>query len=111
MSSEDLAFCVVFCTFPDLLIAKKVASALLNRQLVACVNLIPSVSSLYIWEEKIKEDTEVLAIIKTQQSLVKELEVEVKKLHPYEIPEFISCPITYGSQAYLEWIGQVTQKK
>jgi len=109
MSSDDPSFCVVFSTFPNLLIAKKVAKALLNRQLAACINLIPNVCSLYTWEEALKEDTEILAIIKTKQNLVKELEQVVIGLHPYEVPEIISCTILSGSPAYLEWMEQVTR--
>ena len=89
--------------------ALKIARSLVEERLAACVNLFPPVRSIYRWDGKIWDEKEWLLIIKTQQNRFEELEKRVKVLHSYSVPEIISLPITEGSSAYLNWLGQNTE--
>jgi periplasmic divalent cation tolerance protein len=89
--------------------ALKIANALIEDYLAACVNLVAPIRSLYRWEGKIWDEKEWLLIIKTQKHRFEELEKKVKSLHSYSVPEIISLPITEGSSAYLNWIGENTE--
>jgi periplasmic divalent cation tolerance protein len=87
----------------------KIANALVEDHLAACVNLVAPIRSIYRWEGKIWDEKEWLLIIKTQKHRFEELERKVKSLHSYSVPEIISLPITEGSLAYLNWIRENTQ--
>ena len=89
--------------------ALKIANALVEVHLAACVNLVAPIRSIYRWEGKIWDEKEWLLIIKTQKQRFEELEKEVKSLHSYSVPEIISLPITEGSSAYLNWIRENTE--
>lgn len=86
--------------------AHKVATTLLNQRKAACVNILPNISSLFWWHDKLDSARENLLIIKTKASLVKEIVRLVKEVHSYEVPEIIALPITGGNQEYLDWIGE-----
>jgi periplasmic divalent cation tolerance protein len=90
--------------------ALKIANALVEAHLAACVNLVAPIRSIYRWEEKICDEKEWLLIIKTQKHRFEELEEKVKSLHSYSVPEIISLPITEGSLAYLNWIRENTDQ-
>ena len=89
--------------------AIKIANALVEEHLAACVNLIAPIRSIYRWEGKIWDEKEWLLIIKTQKDRFEELEKKVKSLHSYSVPEIISLPVTEGSSAYLNWIRENTK--
>lgn len=90
--------------------ARKIARALLERQLAACVNLLPGrVESVYRWKGKVERAREVLLLIKTSRRVFAALEKEIRRLHSYEVPEIIALPISAGSPAYLKWISQSTR--
>ncbi len=89
--------------------ALKIANALVEEHLAACVNLVAPIRSIYRWEGKIWDEKEWLLIIKTQKQRFEELEKKVKSLHSYSVPEIISLPITEGSSAYLNWIRENTE--
>jgi periplasmic divalent cation tolerance protein len=89
--------------------ALKIANALVDDHLAACVNLVSPVRSIYRWEGKIWDENEWLLIIKTQNHKFEELEKKVTSLHSYSVPEIISLPIGEGSRPYLEWIEEMTQ--
>lgn len=89
--------------------AENIAKSLVEDKLVACVNIIPQIKSIYWWEEKICNDEEVMLISKTKQSLFTAVMDRVKALHSYEVPEIISFPISEGSPDYLKWIEKVTE--
>jgi len=74
------------------------------------VNIIPSIHSVYWWNNQINHDNEVLMLIKTEKSRIPDVEKTVKMLHSYETPELIAIPIVYGLDAYLKWIDQATTK-
>ena len=84
--------------------ALKIANALVEAHLAACVNLVAPIRSIYRWEGKIWDEKEWLLIIKTQKHRFEELDKKVKSLHSYSVPEIISLPITEGAAAYLNWI-------
>ena len=86
--------------------AKTIANALVQSRVVACVNIIPNISSIYRWEGNINEENEFLLFIKTKKSKEREVEKLILKLHSYDVPEIISLPIESGSQKYLDWIDE-----
>jgi len=95
---------VTLCTVPDRATGEKIARALVEERLAACVNLVPGLSSTYRWEGKIVTEAECLLIIKTSSARLEDLMQRIKSLHPYELPEIIALPITAGSDEYLNWI-------
>jgi periplasmic divalent cation tolerance protein len=100
---------VVLITAPSSDVAQHIAEALLAQKLAACVNILPGVQSLYSWEGSLHTDTEVLLLVKTRADLFEtRLVPAVQQIHPYEVPEIIALPIQLGSQAYLDWIEDVT---
>uniref|UniRef100_A0A915ATP5 Uncharacterized protein n=2 Tax=Parascaris univalens TaxID=6257 RepID=A0A915ATP5_PARUN len=97
---------VVYVTVPNITVAKQIAREVVSGKLAACVNIIPSVTSVYEWEGKLEEESELLLIMKTRSSAIEGLRKKVLELHPYEVPEFIAAPITSGSDAYLKWVDE-----
>jgi periplasmic divalent cation tolerance protein len=95
---------VVLCTFPDLDQARQIGAALVERQVAACVNLLPGVESIYRWEGKVERAGEVLALIKTAR--YPDLEAALRELHPYDVPEILAFPIAAGLPAYLAWLAE-----
>lgn len=100
---------VILTTCPDIAIAHHLAEGLLERKLVACVNLIPQMVSLYRWEGKIEQDQEVQLIIKTTERNISDIESYITSVHPYDVPEFVVLDINSGSQAYLTWLDTETK--
>jgi periplasmic divalent cation tolerance protein len=99
---------VVLCTCPDEATATRIATALLAEELAACVNCVAGIRSIYRWEGQIRDDTEVLLVIKTSAARYGALETLVRARHPYELPEIIALPVVAGARDYLDWIGQAT---
>jgi periplasmic divalent cation tolerance protein len=99
---------VVLCTCPDEATATGIATALLAEELAACVNCVPGIRSMYRWEGQIRDDAEVLLVIKTTGARYGALETLVRARHPYELPEIIALPVVAGARDYLNWIGQAT---
>ena len=96
---------IVFITAPSKEIGKKIASALVEGKLAACVNMLGPIDSIYTWEGKICDEEEVLLIVKTRSSLFEsQLIPAVKAVHPYEIPEIIALPVVMGLPSYLDWV-------
>ena len=102
--------CVVLTTVPSNKVAQTVAKCLLGKKLCACVNIVPNVVSVFMWKNKMEHAKELLLMIKTRCVLFKPLCRELKKLHPYTVPELIMLPITAGDNPYLRWIDSVTVK-
>ncbi len=103
-------FLLVLCNTPDKEIAHKLAKILLAEKLCACVNILPQVESLYFWDNKLEETTEVSMLIKTTKDCYPELEKAIKENHPYDVPEIIALDIADGLPEYLSWINQSTTK-
>ncbi len=85
--------------------AERIARALVEARLAACVNILGSVRSIYRWEEKLNDDQEVLLLIKTSRSLFDQVRRTVEKAHSYEVPEVICLPIIDGAPNYLNWLA------
>jgi len=85
--------------------AEKIAKALVEERLAACVNLVSPLRSIYRWEGKIADGREWLLFIKTQADKFSAIASRVKALHSYQVPEVIALPIVAGAEAYLRWLG------
>ena len=85
---------------------RRIANALVERRLAACVNILPQIDSIYRWKEKVEEAQEFLLLIKTTESAVESLRDAIQELHSYEVPECIVLPIESGSEKYLGWIDE-----
>ena len=90
--------------------AQKIGKALVESRLAACVNILDNMQSIYRWEEKIQQDSEVVLIAKTTDSLVSRLIDKVKSLHSYDCPCIVSLPILDGYPPFLDWIQNEVQK-
>lgn len=102
-------YIVVFITASQEEEAVKIAKTLVEEKLAGCVNIIKNVRSIYFWQDKIEDDSEVLMIVKTKKELFEELSKRVKELHSYTVPEIIALKIKYGSESYLRWLDEVTR--
>ena len=97
-------YCVVFCTVPSADAAEAAARGLLEERLAACVGVLPSVRSFYMWKGELCRDDEVLLVIKTTRAAYPALERSIRSRHPYEVPEIVRLPIDAGWPPYLDWI-------
>ena len=95
---------IVICTFPNMEKARQIATVMVQTQLVACVNFIPNIQSIYCWEGKLEEEEEVMAVFKTSAVRYSELEVKIAEMHPYELPELVVVDVAGGLPAYLNWV-------
>ena len=95
---------VVLCTCPDDVVAERIASALVEERLAACVNRIPGIVSTYRWQGAVHSDREILLLIKTTCDQVEPLTALVASLHPYELPEVLAVEVAAGSPGYLDWV-------
>lgn len=86
----------------------KIARTLVEEKIVACVNLVDGVRSVFRWKGKVEEESECLLIIKTRGQQVPAVIQRVKALHSYDVPEVIVLPILDGNPSYLQWIDEVT---
>lgn len=96
-------------TAPDTDVAGRIASALVDERLVACVNILPGLRSIYRWEGKLCDDAEVLCLMKTRLDLFPALRDRIAILHPYQVPEIIALPLAAGHAPYLDWVRQTTK--
>jgi len=86
--------------------ARKIAHALINRRLAACVNIVPGIESVYRWEGKVEAASEWLLIIKTTAAAFPNVRDVIAELHSYEVPECLALAVEDGATSYLEWIGK-----
>jgi periplasmic divalent cation tolerance protein len=102
---------VVLCTCASLEEAQRVARALVEKRLAACVNMMPGVRSVYRWkdadgQDAIEDEEEVLLFIKTSRALMEDLRGEIERLHSYQVPEVIALQVVDGSERYLAWMNR-----
>jgi periplasmic divalent cation tolerance protein len=100
-----MEFALVLTTFPADGDAAAFAKALVDERLAACVSVLPPMQSTYRWKGTVESAAERQLLIKTKAAQVAALEVRVKQLHPYEVPEFLVLTIDAGSPAYLSWLA------
>lgn len=105
--AQETKFRVVLLTCATLEEGRKIARAVVEKRLAACVNVVThAVESFYTWEGKLEDSSEYLLMIKTSEERLGELEKEVGALHSYDTPEFVVLPIVAGSEKYLKWVGE-----
>lgn len=100
-----MVYIIVIVTVSSAKAAEKIANELVSSKLAACVNIIPGIRSIFMWNGKKESVKECLLMVKTKKSHFKKLKDKVKRLHSYDIPEIIGITISEGSQDYLDWIG------
>lgn len=99
-------YIVVFVTASGKKEADKIAKALIQKKLAACVNIVPRIESVYWWQGKVEKGKESFLIIKSKKSKLASLIKLVKSLHSYTVPEVIALPVIGGSKTYLNWIDE-----
>ncbi len=99
---------IVYTTIDAIQDARKIAHTLVEEQLVACVNIIPKVESIYRWKGNIENDEEIVLIAKTTDANVKKTIQRIKQMHSYELPDIIVLPIIGGLKDYLNYIENET---
>jgi periplasmic divalent cation tolerance protein len=97
---------VVFVTVGGEEDGKRIARTLIEDGLVACVNILPAIRSIYRWKGSIEDDEETLLIIKTGKEVLEALEDRIREIHPYENPELIAVPVVGGLEAYMDWVRE-----
>jgi periplasmic divalent cation tolerance protein len=96
---------IVLTSLTTLEKAEQLASALVERRLAACVNIIGPIRSVYRWKEAIEREQEYLLFIKTTAERLADLATAFAELHPYELPERVELTIDGGSEHYLQWLS------
>jgi periplasmic divalent cation tolerance protein len=104
---QETAYCVVLTTCASDDDARTLATALLDRQLAACVQVLP-IHSYYTWEGAQQSEPERLLLVKTRRALYSAVEEALRAVHKYDTPEIVCLPLVAGSAAYFGWIDQVT---
>jgi len=104
---KRINFITIFVTAPNKSV-EIIVDKVLSLKLVACVNVIKNINSVYFWQNKRCSDKESLLIMKTKLNLFKTIVKEIKKVHPYTVPEIICIPILNGNKEYFDWINKVT---
>ena len=104
-----MAYCIINCTTKNKEEAIYIAKSLVERKLIACCNIVPSITSVYEWKNDLCCDEECLMVMKTKTELFNEVEIAIKELHTYDTPEIICIPISNGSSEYLSWVNKQTK--
>jgi periplasmic divalent cation tolerance protein len=102
-------FIIVLTNMPERAAALRMAGALIERRLAACVNVIDGCTSVYRWQGETASAQELPMLIKTRVALFPEVEAVIRELHPYELPEIVAVPLTAGSADYLSWLADETR--
>lgn len=95
---------VVLVTAPDVRVGRELGRQLVDEGLVACVNVVPGVHSIYRWQGRVEESGECLLVMKLRAAGVGRLRDRVQALHPYDLPEVVALSVEGGSQPYLDWV-------
>ena len=106
---DDGKFILLYGTAPTLEVAESIATALIEQRLAACVNIMPGLVSIYVWEGVRQREQEAGMIIKTRQDLAAPVIAEVGRLHPYSTPALVAVPVLAGSSDFLAWIASQTK--
>ena len=99
---------LVMTTYPDATGAEDLARTLVRERLAACVNVLPRMTSIYMWQGEEQRGEEHQLFIKTRRERFDALRDRIDALHPYEVAEIIALPIENGLSAYLNWIDEST---
>ena len=101
---------ICFCTCPDADTAERIATALVDERLAACVNLLPGVRSVYRWQDQVEHADEVLLLLKTMPEHFDSLKARLLELHPYELPEVLAVETDHAHPDYLLWVAAQTRR-
>lgn len=104
MKSDDIL--AVYLTFMDVEQADQIGRVLLGEKLIACINILPGVTSLFEWHGEVQQASEVIAIAKTTRGAFDRLAARVQDLHSYEVPCVIAYPADTGLPAFMAWVAQ-----
>jgi len=103
---NQVLFHIVLTTCPDKACGERIAAALVEEGLAACVNILPAMQSIYIWKGQIENATEHQLIIKSPVTRFSAIQDRIQALHPYELPEIIAVPVADGLPGYLAWLNK-----
>lgn len=101
---------VILTTTPNQEEADRLAHAIVQTKLAACVQILPPMTSVYFWESKVQTEPEHLLLIKTLEEKFDELSAFIKEHHSYEVPEIVAIEAEKVSESYLNWIGEVLSR-
>jgi periplasmic divalent cation tolerance protein len=101
---------LIYSTFPSAEEAERVGGALVDRGLAACVNILPGMTAIYVWQGKRERGSEAAMLIKTRSALADRVIGEARKMHPYTNPALLVLPVDGGSEDFLRWIAEQTAK-
>lgn len=99
----------VHVTCPDREVAERLARALVERRLAACVNVGSPITSVYRWNDDVEVDDEVLLVAKTVADRLAELTDTVERLHPYEVPSITGHRLEHVNRSYRVWVDDETR--
>jgi periplasmic divalent cation tolerance protein len=108
MDDDANAKLLVFTNAPDRTVAMRIAQALVNERLAACVNVLGGYTSVYRWDGAVETAEELPLIIKTRAARYAEVQAAIRRLHPYELPEILAVPVVDGLPEYLDWVAEET---
>lgn len=97
---------LVFSTFPTDEKAREIVRVLVEERAIACGNILPGVASIYRWKGEVREETEVLALLKVSRNAYGHLQKRLRELHPYEVPEIVAIAVDSGLPEYLDWVRE-----
>jgi periplasmic divalent cation tolerance protein len=108
----------VFSTVDSNDAARRLADGLVDAQLAACVNILPPITSVFRWEPDsadagsaaVQAESEVMLIAKTSAAAYPELEAQLRREHPYDLPEIVAIPVSRGLPEFLQWIDAATSR-
>ena len=98
--------CVALSTAPDMDSAKSLATALVERRLVACVQVVPGATSIYRWQGVVEEAAETLLVMKTRGACIADIEQLLRQRHPYDVPELVVLAASHVEARYLAWLTE-----
>jgi len=106
-----MSYTVILTTAPSREEAIRLAEDLVEKKLAACAQVLGPMTSVFFWQGKKESASEWLCLIKTRKALFSSPEKEIKKLHPYSVPQIVALPIEAGNREYLSWVEETLSKK
>ena len=103
-STGKMTYIIMLMTTSNKKEAESIIKQLLEERLIACANIVDSVSSLFWWKHRIEQENETLVIMKSSEKLFRKLIEKIQELHSYEAPEILALPIVAGSKSYFDWL-------